>query len=49
MQRPWDRGGCQRQHIDIFTHFFNFFFMRHTETLLLIYDQQTKVFISYIL
>ena len=38
----------QRQHIHIFFHFLDLLFMRHTETLLLIYNKQPQILILHI-
>ena len=44
MQRPWDRRCRQGQYIYVFPQLFDLFFVRDTETLLLVDDQKTEIF-----
>ena len=44
MQRPWYRRCRQGQYIDVFPQLFDLFFVRDTETLLLVDDQKTEIF-----
>ena len=45
VERPGDRCGGQRQHIHIFLHLFNLFFLFDAETLFFVDDEQSQVFV----
>ena len=44
VESSWNRCCCQRQHINIILQLFDLFFMRYTEALFFVHNQQTKIF-----
>ena len=49
MQSPRDRRRCQGQNVHVLLHLLDLLFVGHTEPLLLIDDQKSKVFKLYVL
>ena len=49
MQSPRDRRRCQGQNVHVLLHLLDLFLMSHSEPLLLIDDQKSKVLKLYIL